>query len=356
MDALERALHGEITPRIIEDLFKYDIWTLGMHADRIRRDLFGNITTFIPNMILNYTNICVCACRFCAFYRPPGHSEAYVLSVEEAVRKAVEIDRRFGGIRQILVQGGLNPDLTIEYFEALFKSLKARLPHVAIHGLSPVEIDFIARRERMSHREVLERLKEAGMDTLAGGGAEILVDEVRRAISPNKIDSSTWLKIMELAHEMGIKSNATMVYGHVESISHWAEHLYAILQLQRRTHGFLSFVAWNFEPGNTELGRTVKYPRTSATLLKIIAVSRIVFKGEIPHIQSSWLTNGLETAELALKFGANDFGGTLYEERVIPATGVKTPILTRDYVISLIKSWGFTPAERDNWYQIIRVY
>ena len=354
--AIERAIYGdELGPRDIEELFKADLWELGLAAEYLTRRYFGNVVTFIPNMILNYTNVCVIACRFCAFYRPPNHPEAYTLSVEEAVRRAMAIDREFG-IRQVLVQGGINPELNIEYYEELFKALKARLPHVAIHGLSPIEIDYLTRKHRMSYGEVLDRLRAAGMDTLAGGGGEILVDRVRKAIAPHKIDTETWLNIMETAHKMGIMSNATMMYGHVETISDWAEHLYRIIQLQRRTHGFLSFTAWNFEPGNSELTREVPYPLTSATLLRVVAVARLVFKNELPNIQSSWLTNGLEVAQLALKFGANDFGGTLYEERVIPATGLKMPVLTRESIIGMIRSLGLTPAERDNWYRVVRVY
>ncbi|GAB6945553.1 cyclic dehypoxanthinyl futalosine synthase [Vulcanisaeta sp. JCM 14467] len=354
--AIERAIYGdELGPRDIEELFKADLWELGLAAEYLTRRYFGNVVTFIPNMILNYTNVCVIACRFCAFYRPPNHPEAYTLSVEDAVRRVAAVDREFG-IRQVLVQGGINPELNIEYYEELFKALKAKLPHVAIHGLSPIEVDYLARKHRMSYGEVLDRLRAAGMDTLAGGGGEILVDRVRRVIAPHKIDTETWLNIMEVAHRMGIMSNATMMYGHVETISDWAEHLYRIIQLQRRTHGFLSFTAWNFEPGNSELTREVPYPLTSATLLRVVAVARLVFKNELPNIQSSWLTNGLEVAQLALKFGANDFGGTLYEERVIPATGLKMPVLTKESIISMIRSLGLTPAERDNWYRVVRVY
>ncbi|ADN49684.1 cyclic dehypoxanthinyl futalosine synthase [Vulcanisaeta distributa] len=353
---VEKAVYEErLDPHDIEELFRADLWELGSAAEYLTRKYFGNVVTFIPNMILNYTNVCVIACRFCAFYRLPGHPEAYTLSVEEAVRRVAAIDREFG-IRQVLVQGGINPELDIEYYEGLFKALKAKLPHVAIHGLSPIEVDYLARKHRMSYAEVLDRLRGAGMDTLAGGGGEILVDRVRRAIAPHKIDADTWLNIMETAHRMGIMSNATMMYGHVETMSDWAEHLYRIIELQRRTHGFLSFTAWNFEPGNSELTREVPYPLTSATLLRVVAVARLVFKNELPNIQSSWLTNGLEVAQLALKFGANDFGGTLYEERVIPATGLKMPILTRDTLINLIKGLGLTPAERDNWYRVIKVY
>ena len=356
-DALEKAINGEeLKPPDIARLFEHDVWELGMVADSIRRRIFGDLTTFVVNVILNYTNVCVVACRFCAFYRPRGHPEAYTLSVDDAVKFVAEADRVLNGVRQVLVQGGINPDLGIEYYEELFRGLKAKLPHVAIHGLSPIEVDYIARKHRMSYREVLERLREAGMDTLAGGGGEILVDDVRARIAPHKITAETWLRIMEVAHGLGIMSNATMMYGHVESVSDWAEHLYRILQLQLKTGGFLSFTAWNFEPGNSELSREVPYPLTSATLLKVVAVSRIVFRDRLKHIQSSWLTNGLEAAQLAMFFGANDFGGTLYGERVIPATGLRMPTLTRRGVVDLIKSIGLRPAERDNWYRVVKVW
>jgi dehypoxanthine futalosine cyclase len=353
---VEKAIYEEqLSPRDIEELFKADLWELGSAAEYLTRKYFGNVVTFIPNMILNYTNVCIIACRFCAFYRLPGHPEAYTLSAEEALRRVMAIDREFG-IRQVLIQGGINPELDIEYYERLFKALKAKLPHVAIHGLSPIEIDYLARKHRMSYRETLDRLRESGMDTLAGGGGEILVDRVRKIIAPHKIDTDTWLNIMETAHKMGIMSNATMMYGHVETISDQAEHLYRIIELQRRTHGFLSFTAWNFEPGNSELTREVTYPLTSVTLLRMVAVARLVFKNILPNIQSSWLTNGLDVAQLTLKFGANDFGGTLYEERVIPATGLKMLVLTRDSIIGMIKDLGLIPAERDNWYKIVKVY
>jgi len=354
--ALERALYGdELSITDIERLFDLDLWDLGMAAESLTRKYFGGVVTFISNMILNYTNVCVIACKFCAFYRPPRHPEAYTLTIEEAVKRVEYVDKAFG-IRQVLVQGGINPELGIEYYEELFKALKSRLPHIAIHGLSPIEVDYLARKHRMSYGEVLDRLRSAGMDTLAGGGGEILVDRVRREIAPSKLSADDWLLIMETAHRMGIMSNATMMYGHVETKHDWAEHLYRIIQLQRRTHGFLSFTAWNFEPGNSELTKAVPFPRTSATLLRIVAVARLVFRNELPHIQSSWLSNGLDAAQLALRFGANDFGGTLYEEKVIPATGLVMPTLTRERIVGIIHRLGFRAAERDNWYRITRYY
>ncbi|MGC8556257.1 MAG: CofH family radical SAM protein [Conexivisphaera sp.] len=332
-----------------------DLWSLGRAASRLTRSLFGGRVTFISNMILNYTNVCTVACRFCAFYRPPGHPEAYLRAPEEAARAAARLDAEHG-LRQILVQGGVNPDLGIEYYEELFRRLKEAVPRAAVHGLSPIEVDYLSRRGRMSYGEVLSRLRDAGMDTMAGGGGEILVDRVRRIIAPRKISADAWLRIMEVAHSMGIMSNATMMYGHAENASDRAEHLHRILELQRRTRGFLSFTAWNFEPGNSELTRDYPYPMTAATLLRVVAVSRLVFRDLLPNIQSSWLTNGLDAARLAMLFGANDFGGTLFEEMVIPATGSRPPGMNRERIVDLIRSMGLRPAERDNWYRVIAEY
>ncbi len=334
----------------IERLLKEDLWDLGRRAYEIRKRLYGDAATYISNMVLNYTNVCVVGCSFCAFYRPPGHREAYSYTVEEAVKRVLAVDAAHG-LRQVLIQGGVNPDIGIEYFEELFRALKAKAPHIAIHALSPLEVEYLSRRERATYREVLERLKAAGMDTMPGGGGEILVDSVRRAIAPRKIDSATWLRIMEEAHKLGIYTSATMMYGHVETPSDIAEHMYKIAELQRRTGGFMAFIAWNFEPGTSELGRKIPHPKTSATLLRMVAVARIVFEELIPHIQAGWLTTGPETAQLALYFGADDFGGTLYEEKVLEWKRAEAPIDRRADVVNIIKSAGFTPVERDNWYR-----
>ncbi|AET33933.1 cyclic dehypoxanthinyl futalosine synthase [Pyrobaculum ferrireducens] len=334
----------------IERLLKEDLWALGRRAYEIRKRLYGDAATYISNMVLNYTNVCVVGCSFCAFYRPPGHGEAYSYTVEEAVKRVLAVDA-VHGLRQVLIQGGVNPDIGIEYFEELFRALKAKAPHIAIHALSPLEVEYLSRRERATYREVLERLKAAGMDTMPGGGGEILVDRVRRGIAPRKIDSATWLRIMEEAHKLGIYTSATMMYGHVETLSDIAEHMYKIAELQKKTGGFMAFIAWNFEPGTSELGRKIPYPKTSATLLRMVAVARIVFEGLIPHIQAGWLTTGPETAQLALYFGADDFGGTLYEEKVLEWKRAEAPIDRRADVVNIIKSAGFTPVERDNWYR-----
>ncbi|MEM1598218.1 MAG: cyclic dehypoxanthinyl futalosine synthase [Pyrobaculum sp.] len=342
-------------PSEILELLRMDLWELGRRAYEIRRRLYGDVTTYISNMILNYTNVCVVGCSFCAFYRPPRHSEAYTYDVETAVKKVLEVDA-LHGIRQVLVQGGVNPEIGLEYFEELFRRIKAKAPHIAIHALSPLEVEYLARRERMSYREVLERLKEAGMESMPGGGGEILVDDVRKVIAPKKIDSDTWLRIMEEAHKLGIPSSATMMYGHVESLSDIATHMYKIAELQRKTGGFMAFIAWNFEPGTSELGKKIPHPKTSATLLRMVAAARIVFDGLIPHVQTGWLTTGPETAQLAMYFGADDFGGTLYEEKVLEWKRAEAPVDRREDVIRIIKTAGFTPAERDNLYRVVRLH
>jgi CofH subfamily radical SAM domain protein len=194
------------------------------------------------------------------------------------------------------------------------------------------------------------------MDSMPGGGGEILVDEVRKVISPKKIDSGTWLRIMEEAHRVGIPASATMMYGHVETLRDVAEHMYKIAELQAKTGGFMAFIAWNFEPGTSELGRKIPHPKTSATLLRMVAVARIVYARLIPHIQTGWLTTGPETAQLAMYFGADDFGGTLYEEKVLEWKRAEAPIDRREDVINIIKRAGFVPAERDNFYRTLKPY
>lgn len=333
------------------------IQILGSISNQIRDRLFGKTVSFINNIILNYTNVCITYCKFCAFYRPPGHSESYTLSNDEIIKRITFAKANYQ-IKQVLFQGGHNPKLNIEYFESTFKSIKEKCPDVAIHGLSASEIDMIAKVDRLSTKEVLERLKIAGLDSLPGAGAEILVDEVKKIISPLKISSSTWLKIMEEAHQLGIKSSATMMYGTVETIEDRARHLLKILDLQNKTGGFMAFIPWSFEPNKTEIQETgnVKYPSGGFDLLKMISISRIIFNESIKHLQSSWLTNGIGMAQLAILHGSDDFGGTLIGEEVVSATGARSTELLANNIIRAVKSMGFIPAERDNEYNILKYY
>jgi len=262
------------------------------------------------------------------------------------------------GITQVLIQGGHNPNLKLEYYEQAFRAIKERCPDVGIHGLSASEIDMISRVERSSTREVLARLKQAGLDSLPGAGAEILEDSVKAQISPLKIKSSEWLRIMEEAHNLGLKSSATMMYGTVETDEYRARHIMKIAQLQEKTGGFMAFIPWSFEPNKTEMQAQglIKYPSGGLQLLKMIAISRIMYFGLIDHLQSSWLTNGVGMAQLALNYGADDFGGTLIGEEVVSATGARSTELTEEKIIKAVKQAGFKVAERDNSYRIIKYH
>jgi cyclic dehypoxanthinyl futalosine synthase len=332
-----------------------EIQRLGLVGNSIRERMYGKNVTFINNIILNYTNVCVTYCKFCAFYRPPGHEESYTVSKEEILNRVVFAKANYN-IKQVLFQGGHNPKLNTEYFEDVFRTLKTKCPDVAIHGLSASEVDMIARVDKTSPLEVLERLQKAGLESLPGAGAEILVDEVKDIISPLKISSQTWLDIMEKAHNIGMKSSATMMYGTVESVEQRARHILKIADLQRKTGGFMAFIPWSFEPNKTEIqdSGVVQHPMGGFELLKMISVSRIVFSGLIDHLQSSWLTNGIGMAQLAIYHGSDDFGGTLIGEEVVSATGARSTELLSKNIITAIKAMGYTPAERNNSYDVIK--
>ncbi len=342
---------------VINLLETKDIQHLGFVSNYLREQLYGKTVTFINNLILNYTNVCITYCKFCAFYRPPNHYESYTVSKDEILNRIIFAKANFN-IKQVLFQGGHNPKLNIEYYEEVFKTVKGKCPDVAIHGLSASEIDMISKVNRSSTLEVLQRLKEAGLVTLPGAGAEILDDDVKKVISPLKISSDTWLRIMEEAHNLDIKSSATMMYGTIETIEQRARHLLKILNLQRKTKGFMAFIPWSFEPNKTEIQDkgVVNYPLGGFELLKMISVSRIIFNGLIDHLQSSWLTNGVGMAQLAIFHGSDDFGGTLIGEEVVSATGARSTELLASNIINSIKAMNFIPAERNNNYEIIKQY
>ena len=356
-DILNNALTGQFLTlnECIRLLRSEDIYAIGLVGNILRQRLYGNNVTFVNNIILNYTNVCVTYCKFCAFYRKPGDKEAYTVPLEEIIQR-VATSREMFGITQVLIQGGHNPNLGIEYYEDAFKSIKSKYPEVGIHGLSASEIDMIAKVERSTTKEVLARLKEAGLDSLPGAGAEILDDDVKAQISPLKIKSDEWLRIMEESHSLGLNSSATMMYGTVESEEQQARHIMKIAHLQQKTKGFMAFIPWSFEPNKTEIQGEglIKYPSGGLHLLKMIAISRIVFYGIIDHLQSSWLTNGIGMAQLALNYGADDFGGTLIGEEVVSATGAASTQLTAQRIIDAVKQVGFEISERDNFYRIIR--
>ena len=358
-DILENSLNG-IRPGpddCIRLLESDDVHLMGLTAGTLTRKKFGQKASFVNNIILNYTNVCITDCKFCAFYRPPNHEESYTLSLDE-IELRIKTAWDLFKIRQVLIQGGHNPDLGIEYYENSFKMIRKKFPQVGVHGLSVSEIDTIAKVEKSSTKEVLSRLKDAGLQSLPGAGAEILNDQVKEIISPKKIMSKGWLDIMEEAHTLQIPSSATMMYGHVESNKQIAEHFEKIVQLQEKTNGFMAFIPWSFEPNNTVMQKDgiITSGAGGHKLLKMIAISRLVFDGLISHIQSSWLTNGVGMAQLALQYGADDFGGTLIGEEVVSCTGSRSTELTGKQIIDSIHQIGFEVEERDNFYQTVCNY
>jgi cyclic dehypoxanthinyl futalosine synthase len=321
---------------------------LGKMADEVRWRLHPKReVSFVIDRNINYTNLCVSRCRFCAFSRPPRHPQGYVLSREQIFKKIEELLEQRG--TQILLQGGLNPALRLEWFEKLFRAIKNNYP-IHIHGLSPPEIYFLAQKEKMTVGEVLQRLKAAGLDSIPGGGAEILVERVRRKLSPRKVSARGWLKVMEEAHRLGFKSSATMMFGSIETDAELIEHLDRVRRLQDQTNGFIAFIPWSFQPRNTRLEKLK--PASGVRYLRVLALSRI-FLDNVPNLQASWVTQGPKLGQVALFFGANDFGSTMLEENVVRAAGAEFRI-SCDEVIRIIKAAGFTPVQRNQSYKIIR--
>jgi cyclic dehypoxanthinyl futalosine synthase len=345
------------SPRItreegLELLKTADLLGLGMLADNMRKALHPEgVVSFIIDRNINYTNVCINKCRFCAFYRNEQDPEAYILSRRKLFSKIKETVA-VGGT-QILIQGGLHPKLDLAYYVDLLKSIKQRFS-IHIHGFSPPEITYIADKAGYPVIKTLEILRAAGLDSIPGGGAEILSDRVRKKVSPRKIGSMQWLRVMEDAHRIGMRTTATMMFGSVEGPEDIIEHLDAVRRLQDKTGGFTAFIPWSFQPGNTELSRGTarRAPTTGVEYLRVLALSRI-YLDNVPNVQASWVTQGLKMAQVALRFGANDFGSTMLEENVVAAAGVKFRT-TIDGIIGAIKGAGFRPVQRDMYYNIIK--
>ncbi len=337
-----------------ELLKEADLLELGQMADQVRKELHPEgIVTFVVDRNINYTNVCINQCRFCAYYRSPESPDAFVLSKDELFKKIEETIAQGG--TQILIQGGLNPELGLDFYTDMLESIKQRFD-IHIHGFSPPEIKYIARKASLGVQETLRILHDAGLDSIPGGGAEILSDRVREVLSPKKICSSEWLEVMEQAHKLGMKTTATMMFGSVETEEDILEHLDAIRSLQDRTGGFTAFIPWSFQPKNTALYQEGKrvFSASAVDYLKVLSVSRI-YLDNIPNLQASWVTQGLKVAQVALRFGANDFGSTMLEENVVRAAGVSYRV-TKEDIIKAIKAAGFRPAQRDTYYRIIQFF
>ena len=351
---LQKALDGErldaAEARALYDCG--DLNLLGNVATRLHRQRTGSdgkTVTYIVDRNVNYTNVCVTDCSFCAFYRKEGDAEAYVHSFETIGEKIAEVAAQGG--RQILMQGGHNADLKIDFYEDLFRYIKERFD-IHLHALSPPEIVHLGKLSKLPLKETLTRLKNAGLDSIPGGGAEILVDRVRTAISPKKCTTDQWLEVMGTAHELGLPTTATMMFGHVESLEERVEHLMRLRDQQDKTGGFTAFICWPFQPGQTPLAQEIGPKRTTGwEYLKTLAIGRIVLDN-IDNHQSSWVTMGPKVGQMALFFGANDMGSTMFEENVVSAAGT-TYNLNEKEIRRLIEDGGFTPQRRNMRYEFV---
>ena len=321
---------------------------LGELADGIRdRKHPERIVSYIIDRNVNYTNVCVARCNFCAFYRPVGSTEGYVLGFEEVFSKIDETIALGGG--QLLLQGGHNPDLPIEWYEDLFRAVKARYPEFRLHALSPPEVIHLTRMSRLTVAQVIDRLVTAGLDSIPGGGAEILVDRVRKLLNCyNKATADEWLDVMRHAHRAGLRTTATMMYGHVERVEERLEHMFRLRELQDEMGGFTAFITWSYQPEHTELGG---FEATGLEYLRTLAIARIVLDN-FDNLQASWVTQGGKVGQLSLAFGANDMGSVMIEENVVRAAGASY-CMDEIEIVRNIENAGFTPKRRNMHYEIL---
>jgi len=352
----EKVLAGDrISAAQALELYRWPLEALGALADA-RRDLAKarsydergrEIVTYIVDRNINYTNVCNVYCKFCAFYRTEKDDDHYVLSREQLDQKLDELSAA-GGV-QILMQGGHHPKLSFDWYLELLRHIREKYPHINVHGFSPPELQHFAHLFGLPLREVISQFKEAGLGSIPGGGGEILVDRVRERISPLKCNSDAWLEVMQTAHELGLKSSATMMFGHVETIEDRIEHLQRLRDQQDQSGGFTAFICWTFQPENTVL----KVDRRTGVseYLRMQALARI-FLDNISNIQSSWVTQGPEIGQVALKYGANDFGSVMMEENVVSSAGT-TFRLDAGQIEALIREAGYEPRRRNNWYELL---
>ena len=319
-----------------------DLYQLGYLADELRKKKHPEkVVTYVIDRNINYTDICISACKFCAFYKQPASGEGYLLSREELKQK-IDETLALGGT-QILLQGGLHPDLRLDYYVDLVSFIKSC--GINVHGFSPPEIHHFSTISGLTVKEVLDRLIAAGLDSIPGGGAEILTDRVRKLVAPKKCSADQWLEVMEQAHDKGLRTTATMMFGHVETVDERLEHLRRLRSLQDRTGGFTAFIPWPFQPDNTTLCDEGSSFKTSGwEYLRMLALARI-YLDNFDNIQASWVTQGPKIAQLSLHFGANDFGSTMIEENVVAAAGVSFSLSEKE-ICRLVADAGFTPQQR----------
>ncbi len=355
--ALERRLTGGELLLLFEEASLHD---LGRTATALRLQRSDpDVVTYVVDRNVTYTNVCYVDCEFCAFNRHKGDGDEYWLSIDEIKAKVQSVFDAGG--RQILLQGGHHPNERIEAYEAMLTELKAEFPELWVHGFSPNEIQHFAKVSKVDTLEVLKRLQAAGLDSIPGGGAEILTERVRRILAPKKTTAEEWISISEEAHYLGIPTTATMMFAHVETYPERVEHLLRVRDSQDRTNGYTAFIPWTFQPGNTPLAQIPELMEQvecrgylgASDYLRTLAISRIALDN-VPNIQASWVTQGKSVGQLTMSYGANDLGSTMMEESVVSAAGTTHP-LTQDDLNEMIRGAGFTPAQRDNGYNVLKV-
>ena len=343
---------GRLLDKEALELFKSDdLFSIGELADYLCEKKNKNIKYFSRNMHINPGNVCINRCKFCAFSRSIGEEGAYSYTIDEMVQKAKDME---GRISELHIVGGLNPEMDLTFYSELFTSIKLALPTVSIKALTAVEIDYLSTTSGLTVKQVLKVLRAAGLDTMPGGGAEIFKSGVRSRLCPEKINASRWLQIMETAHKTGIKTNATMLFGHLESYSDRVDHMRRLRALQDKTGGFLAFIPLPFHAKNTDI--TESHPVSGIDILKTIAISRI-YLDNFDHIKAYWIMTGEKLAQTALLFGADDLDGTVIEEKITHAAGGKTKeSMSVEEIAALIKRAGKKPVERDSFYRKLRTW
>jgi len=354
--ALEKALAGEELSyndgvQLVEE---ENLFLLGSAADKIRRDLCGDMVTFVASYYLNYTNVCAASCPLCAFYRKGDEQDAYTLGTDQIVARAKEAVDRLGAT-ELHIVGGFHPKLGLDYYEKMMKAIKAERPQVTIKAFTPAEIFFISRLTKNSVKEVLSRLKSAGLDALPGGGAEIFHPDTRKQIVVGKCSGEEWLDTARQAHELGLRSNCTMLFGHVEKPEHVVDHVLKIRELHKKTKGFTTFIPLKFSLENTELEQKglVTAESPSPYDLRVIAVSRLILANVLNNISVYWVALGKKVAQVALSYGGNDMVGTAYSEEIFKAAG-KSSGTSLEELAGLVKEIGREPAQRDTFFNVIR--
>lgn len=359
-DIAKKALSGEELNR--EDgttLFRSkDLLLVGALADELRKRRCGDIVTFVVNRHINYTNVCVNGCKFCAYYRKEGEEGAYTLSIEDIMKK-IDASAHLG-ITDLHIVGSHNPTLPFEFYVDMLKKVQKKYPKIHLHAFTAAEIDYFSGLSGKSARGVLKALKNAGLKSLPGGGAEIFNEELRKRICPNKISGERWIGIMQEAHRLGIKSNATMLFGHIETEEDRVDHILQLREAQKASGGFQAFIPLPFHPENTELlreGQVTSAGPTGSDILKTIAISRILLDGHIDNIRAYWVMTGKKLAQISLHYGANDLDGTVVEERITHAAGAKTgEFLPKSEIIGMIYGAGRTPLQRTATYEAVESY